>query len=106
MISILIKNKFSAKFLTNQYLVMDRHPQQIKRERQDKKRRANNIAQMSKLKTAIKKVASATNHEKAEVDYRVAVKQIDKAASKGLIKKNTAARRKSRITRHLNSLTQ
>ena len=85
---------------------MDRHPQQIKRERQDKKRRASNIAQMSKLKTAIKKVSSATNHEKAEVDYRVAVKQIDKAASKGLIKKNTAARRKSRITRHLNSLTK
>ena len=85
---------------------MDRHPQQLKRERQDKKRRASNIAQMSKLKTAIKKVTSATDHEKAEVDYRVAVKQIDKAASKGLIKKNTAARRKSLITRHLNSLTK
>ena len=85
---------------------MDRHPQQLKRERQDKKRRASNIAQMSKLKTAIKKVTSATDHEKAEVDYRAAVKQIDKAASKGLIKKNTAARRKSRITRHLNSLTK
>ena len=85
---------------------MDRHPQQIKRERQDKKRRVSNIAQMSKLKTAIKKVTSATDHEKAEVDYRAAVKQIDKAASKGLIKKNTAARRKSRITRHLNSLTK
>jgi len=85
---------------------MDRHPQQIKRERQDKKRRVINIAQMSKLKTAIKKVTLATNSEKAEVDYRVAVKQIDKAASKGLIKKNTAARRKSRITRHLNSLTK
>ena len=83
---------------------MDRHPQQIKRERQDKKRRASNIAQMSNLKTAIKKVTSATDHEKAEVDYRAAVKQIDKAASKGLIKKNTAARRKSRITHHLNSL--
>jgi len=85
---------------------MDRHPQQLKRERQDKKRRASNIAQMSKLKTAIKKVTSATDHEKAEVDYRAAVKKIDKAASKGLIKKNTAARRKSLITRHLNSLTK
>ena len=85
---------------------MDRHPQQIKRERQDKKRRARNIDQMSKVKTAIKKVISTTDHEKAEVDYRVAVKQIDKAVSKGVIKKNTAARRKSRITRHLNSLTK
>jgi small subunit ribosomal protein S20 len=61
---------------------------------------------MSNLKTAIKKVTSATDYEKAEVDYRAAVKQIDKAASKGLIKKNTAARRKSRITRHLSSLTK
>jgi len=85
---------------------MDRHPQQLKRERQDKKRRASNIAQMSKLKTAIKKATSATDHEKAEVDYRAAVKQIDKAANKCLIKKNTAARRKSLITRHLNSLTK
>ncbi len=102
----MIKNKFPVKFLTNKYLFMDRHPQQIKRERQDKKRRVINIAQMSKLKTAIKKVTLATNSEKAEVDYREAVKQIDKAASKGLIKKNTAARRKSRITRHLNSLTK
>ena len=85
---------------------MDRHPQQLKRERQDKKRRASNIAQMSKLKTAIKKATSATDHEKAEVDYHAAVKKIDKAASKGLIKKNTAARRKSLITRHLNSLTK
>ena len=85
---------------------MDRHPQQIKRERQDKKRRVINIAQMSNLKTAIKKVTSATDYEKAEVDYRAAVKQIDKAARKGLIKKNTAARRKSRITRHLSSLTK
>ena len=35
---------------------MDRHPQQIKRERQDKKRRLNNVALMSKLKTSIKKI--------------------------------------------------
>jgi len=46
---------------------MDRHPQQIKRERQDKKRRASNIAQMSKLKTAIKKVASATIMKKLKL---------------------------------------
>ena len=57
---------------------MDRHPQQIKRERQDKKRRARNIDQMSKVKTAIKKVISTTDHEKAEVDYRVAVNELIK----------------------------
>ena len=85
---------------------MDRHPQQIKRERQDKKRRLNNVARISKLKTAIKKVLSLSDQKEAETLYRSTVKQIDKAASKGLIKKNTASRRKSRITRHLNSISK
>jgi small subunit ribosomal protein S20 len=85
---------------------MDRHPQQIKRERQDKKRRLNNVARISKLKTSIKKVLSMSDQKEAETLYRDTVKQIDKAASKGLIKKNTASRRKSRITRHLNSISK
>ncbi len=85
---------------------MDRHPQQIKRERQDKKRHLNNVARISKLKTAIKKVLSLSDQKEAETLYRDTVKQIDKAASKGLIKKNTASRRKSRITRHLNSISK
>ena len=84
---------------------MDRHPQPIKRERQDKKRRSNNVAHISKLKTSIKKILSMSEKKEAEIVYRDTVKQIDKAASKGLIKKNTASRRKSRITRHLNSLS-
>ncbi|MAM64107.1 MAG: 30S ribosomal protein S20 [Candidatus Marinimicrobia bacterium] len=85
---------------------MDRHPQQIKRERQDKKRRLNNVAHMSKLKTSIKKILSMSDQKEAKTLYRNTVKQIDKAASKGLIKKNTASRRKSRITRHLNSISK
>ncbi|MAS78014.1 MAG: 30S ribosomal protein S20 [Candidatus Marinimicrobia bacterium] len=85
---------------------MDRHPQQIKRERQDKKRRLKNISQMSELKTSIKKVLSMSDQKDAENLYRDTVKLIDKAASKGLIKKNTASRRKSRITRHLNSISK
>ena len=85
---------------------MDRHPQQIKRERQDKKRRLNNVALMAKLKTSIKKILSMSNQKEAKTLYRKTVKQIDKAASKGLIKKNTASRRKSRITRHLNSISK
>ncbi|HBR87164.1 MAG TPA: 30S ribosomal protein S20 [Candidatus Marinimicrobia bacterium] len=83
---------------------MDRHPQQIKRERQDKNRRAKNIADMSKLRSAIKNVLASTKQDEADKLYKQAVSIIDKAAGKGLIKKNTAARRKSRITRHLNSL--
>ena len=83
---------------------MDRHPQQIKRERQDIKKRARNVSNMSRLRTQIKTVLELTDKEKAQVEYSKAVSFIDKVARKGLIHKNTAARRKSQITRHLNSL--
>ena len=83
---------------------MDRHPQQIKRERQDIKKRARNVSNMSRLRTQIKTVLELTDKEKAQKEYTKAVSFIDRAAGKGLIHKNTAARRKSQITRHLNSL--
>ena len=84
---------------------MDRHPQQIKRERQDKKRRARNVDGLSRLRTHIKKVLSATTKSDAELIYGNAVRVIDKAVNKNLIHKNTGARRKAQITRHLNSLS-
>ena len=83
---------------------MDRHPQQIKRERQDKKKRARNVDNLSKLRTSIKKVLSSTSKKDAELVYASAISIIDKAVSKNLIHKNTGARRKSQISRHLNSL--
>jgi small subunit ribosomal protein S20 len=83
---------------------MDRHPQQLKRERQDIKRRVRNVNNMSRLRTTIKKVLSATKKKEAEKTYTSAVKYIDKAVSKNLIHKNTGSRRKSQIARHLNSL--
>ena len=83
---------------------MDRHKQQIKRERQDKKRRARNISNLSRLRTHVSKVLQTTNKDEAEKVYGKAVSLIDKAANKKLIHKNTAARRKAQITRHLNSL--
>ncbi len=83
---------------------MDRHPQQLKRERQDKKRRARNIENLSRLRTHIKKVLTTTTKSDAEGLYRNTVSIIDKAVSKKLIHTNTGARRKAQITRHLNSL--
>ena len=83
---------------------MDSHPKKIKRVRQDIKRRARNISSMSRLRTQIKRVLESTEKEKAQAEYTTAVSYIDKAAGKGLIHKNTAGRRKSKITRHLNSL--
>ena len=83
---------------------MDRHPQQIKRERQDIKRRARNVSNLSRLRTQIKNVLQSDDKNKAQEEYAKAVSYIDKAAGKGLIHKNTAARRKSQITKHLNYL--
>ena len=83
---------------------MDRHPQQLKRERQDKKRRARNIENLSRLRTFIKKVMSSTSKADAELVYRSTVRIIDKAVSRNLIHRNTGSRRKAQITRHFNSL--
>ncbi len=84
---------------------MDRHPQQIKRERQDKVRRVRNIENMSKLKTLVKSVMNETDAKKAEVEYKKAVSFIDKMAQNHLIHKNKAARQKAQITRYINSLS-
>ncbi|HJL79398.1 MAG TPA: 30S ribosomal protein S20 [Candidatus Marinimicrobia bacterium] len=83
---------------------MDRHPQQIKRERQDITRRNRNIRNMSKLRTLINNVLQTNDPVEADSVYKNAVSFIDKMVSKRLIHKNTAARRKTQITRHVNSI--
>tara|TARA_Y100001970_G_scaffold285014_1_gene403637 strand:- start:848 stop:1102 length:255 start_codon:yes stop_codon:yes gene_type:complete len=84
---------------------MDRHPQQIKRERQDIKKNERNVSRRSALSTLIKNVLNSSKKEEAEPLYKAAVSAIDKATKTNLIHKNTGSRRKSRITRHLNSLS-
>lgn len=59
----------------------------------------------SALKTTIKKAnnAVANNTEEKNVAVSLAVKKIDQAASKGILHKNTASRKKSALVRKLNS---
>ena len=83
---------------------MDRHPQQIKRERQDITRRNRNIRNMSKLRTLINNLLHINDPVEADLVYKNTVSFIDKMVSKRLIHKNTAARRKTQITRHVNSI--
>ena len=83
---------------------MDRHPQQIKRERQDIIRKNRNIRNMSKLRTLINNVLQTNDPVEADSIYKDTVSFIDKMVSKRLIHKNTAARRKTQITRHINSI--
>jgi len=68
---------------------------------------AKNKAAKSLMKTNIKKfdaAASGGDREAAEQAYRTAVKTVDRAATKGLIHKNKAARRKSALTKRLNTV--
>ncbi|NOZ75540.1 MAG: 30S ribosomal protein S20 [FCB group bacterium] len=83
---------------------MDRHPQQIKRTRQDLKRRERNIRNLSEMKTLMKKVMDSTDLKTAEPVYKETISFLDKMSHSGLIHKNTAARRKAQITRYINTL--
>lgn len=72
----------------------------MKRARQNEKRRAANRVYRSSARTHIKKarrLIEAGDLEQAEVQVASAISALDKAAQKGIIHKNNAARRKSRL---------
>jgi len=75
--------------------------QAIKRIRQNEAVSAQNVTQKSAMRTAMKKAetAIANNDENANALLKDAIQKLDKAANKGLIHKNTAARQKSRLTK-------
>ena len=82
---------------------------QIKRNRQNEKRRQRNKAVKSELKTEIRKfreAADAGNVEEATVALRSASRKLDKAVSKGVIHKNQAANRKSAIAKRAAALAK
>jgi small subunit ribosomal protein S20 len=79
---------------------------QIKRNKQNEKRRVRNKAVRSELKTRTKAatVAAEQGDENLDELTRLAIVRIDKAAAKGVIHKNQAARRKSRLVKNLAKL--
>jgi small subunit ribosomal protein S20 len=80
---------------------------QIKRNKQNEKRRLRNKAVKSSLKTAVRKFNVATaagDTELATTLLREASRKLDKAVSKGVIHRNQAANRKSAIAKRINSL--
>ena len=76
---------------------------QIKRNKQNEKRRIRNKAVRSELRTRTKSAITAadTGAENVAEAERLAMKRIDKAANKGVIHKNAAARRKSRLAKRV-----
>ena len=80
---------------------------QIKRNRQNEKRRARNKSVKSALKTAVRRfreAADAGEKDTAVEAGRKASRMLDKAASKGVIHQNQAANRKSAIAKRADSL--
>ena len=72
----------------------------------EKKTLQNNMVK-SAYKTAVKSfdtVVAEGNKEKAEVAFKNAVKKIDQACTKGILKANTASRKKSSLAKKLNSV--
>jgi small subunit ribosomal protein S20 len=79
---------------------------QIKRNRQNERRRLSNKSVRSEMRTRTKRAAAAFEGglEDAGEALRLAVKKIDKAAAKGIIHRNQAANRKSRLMRRIGAL--
>jgi len=81
----------------------------IKRAKTNEKARLRNKAVKTNVKTSIRNVHAAietgSKDEAAEL-FKVATKRIDMAVTKGVIHKNTAARKKSSLARSLNSMSE
>lgn len=77
---------------------------QIKRNRQNAVREARNKSAKSELRTRVKAVRTAVvGNEDAIEALRIAQKEIDQAVSKGRVHPRTAARRKSRLAKAVNT---
>lgn len=79
----------------------------IKRNRQNEKRRLHNRVYRGSARTQVRNARVAINEgdqEKATVEVKEAIRKLDLAASKGIIHKNNAARRKSRLVKALQGL--
>jgi small subunit ribosomal protein S20 len=72
----------------------------IKRIRQNDRRRLRNRAVRSQVRTAVK-VARAVEGPEQRATIEEAIRSLDKAVSKGVIHRNTAARKKSALARRL-----
>ena len=86
---------------------MANHPSAVKRYRQNQRRRLFNQMNRQKLKTQIKKLRAAIGTGKT-ADAKTLLPRtfsiIDRSVQKGVIKKNTARRYKSRLTKRVNGL--
>lgn len=82
---------------------------QKKRIKTNEKRRLRNKSYKSELKTLVRKTReaiAAKDPEAAEAALRITGRKLDKAVSKGVIHKNQAANRKSKLAKQVDALTK
>ena len=83
---------------------MPHHKSAAKRVITNAKARERNIAARSRMRSAVKAVRSATTRPAAESAYRTASIVLDRTAAKGIIKRETASRQKSRLAKFATKL--
>jgi small subunit ribosomal protein S20 len=84
---------------------MPQHISNEKRVRQTEKRRQRNLQKKTQIKSAIKKVRSASNKETAATELKKTCVVLDRMASKGIIPKKRAANVKSKLSKFVNKLS-
>ncbi len=88
---------------------MANHKSAIKRIRTSERRRIRNRLVVAGARTHIKKARTAISEgdqNDAQAAVLTAIRSLDKAVSKGILHKNNAARRKSRLMKHLAAMTK
>ena len=86
---------------------MPHHKSAEKRLRQTEKRTAINRARLSRVRTFVKKVESAIetgDRAAAQTAFQVAQPELHRATTKGVLHKNTVARKLSRLASRINAL--
>ncbi len=83
---------------------MPHHKSAAKRVRTNELSRQRNVAITSRMRTAVRAVRAARTRKDAEVAYRQAVSVLDRTVAKGVIKRATADRHKSRLARFARAL--
>ncbi len=83
---------------------MANHPSAAKRARQSEKRRVENKYYSKSTRSAVRKLRSTVEKDKATEMYPNVESMLDKLAKRNIIHKNKAANLKSSLKRHLNSL--
>lgn len=83
---------------------MPQHKSAIKRMRTSERRRVYNRMNKSRMKTALKDLRSTTDKAAAEAKYKEVSAILDRLATKGIIHRNTAAHKKSKLAKFIHTL--